>query len=323
VKKMDKQLLKEIYNAIVEYKKIIIFPHARPDGDCIGTSFGLKDIIKTTWPEKDVYVAGESSEFTKYLGEPEILEDEVFKGALGISVDTANPDRIGEQRYTKCEKLIKIDHHIPVADYGDICYVDTSRPAAALIILDLFLENKDTLKMSKEGAKALFFGTLTDTGRFKYSGVDGNTFRNVAALYDNGLEAADIYQYLDTKSESLTRFQGYLLQNYKKTENGVVHFSVMPESLEEFGVTLEEATSLVNELGKFEGCPIWILFAEYEEKIVRARMRSKGPAINILANKYDGGGHAMACGANLGTWDRAEELLKDADDLAKAYNEEN
>jgi phosphoesterase RecJ-like protein len=306
---MDKQGLKQIYDAIVEYEKIIIFPHARPDGDCIGTSFGLKNIIETSFPNKEVYVAGETSEFTKFIGTPEVLEDKDFEGALAISVDTANFDRIGEQRYKLCDKLIKIDHHIPVSDFGDIIYVDTSRPAATLIILDLFLEFPKTLKMTKDGAKALFFGTLTDTGRFKYSGVNGDTFRNVAVLYDNGLETRDIYMYLDTKTEDSARFQGHLLQNFSKTENGVAYFKIKPEHLTEFNVTLEEASSLVNELGKFEDCPVWILFAEYEEQIVRARMRSKGPAIDKLANKYDGGGHRLACGANLGTWERTELLL--------------
>ena len=320
---MDKAKLKSIYDAIVEYEKIIIFPHARPDGDCIGTSFGLKNIIETSFPNKKVHVAGETSVFTTFIGTPEQLEDKDFDGALGISVDTANSDRIGEQRYKLCDKLIKIDHHIPVADFGDIMYVDTNQPAATLIILDLFLEFPETLKMTKEGAKALFFGTLTDTGRFKYSGVDGTTFRNVAVLYDNGLETREIYNYLDTKTESSARFQGHLLQNFEKTENGVAYFKILPEHLEQFGITLEEASSMVNELGKFADCPVWILLAEYEEKIVRARMRSKGPAIDLLANKYDGGGHKMACGANLGTWERAELLLKEADELVKEYKKGN
>lgn len=320
---MDKKGLLEIYANIVDFNKIIIFPHARPDGDCIGTSFGLKNIIETTWPNKEVYVAGESSEFTKFIGVPDVLEDKVFEGALAINVDTANKDRIGEQRYKLCDKLIKIDHHINVEDFGDVNYVDTTRPAAALIILDLFLQFKDTMKMTKKGAEALFFGILTDTGRFKYSGVNGDTFRNVAVLYDNGLVSKDIYQYLDTKTEDLARFQGYLLQNWSKTKNGVAYFKIKPEHLVEFNVTLENASSMVNELSKFADCPVWILFAEYEEQIVRARMRSKGPAINKLANKYDGGGHAMACGANLGTWDRTDLLLEDADLLAKKYKEEN
>jgi len=50
-------------------------------------------------------------------------------------------------------------------------------------------------------------------------------------------------------------------------------------------------------------------------------MRSKGPALNELAGKYDGGGHRLACGANLGTWERADLLIEDADALAKQYRE--
>mgnify|MGYP001059465432 FL=1 len=100
-----------------------------------------------------------------------------------------------------------------------------------------------------------------------------------------------------------------------------MYFKVLPEYLEKFDVTIDEATSLVNEMSVIENHPIWLLFAEYEEKIVRCRMRSKGPALNELAGKYDGGGHRLACGANLGTWERADLLIEDADALAKQYRE--
>ncbi|MCF7926550.1 MAG: bifunctional oligoribonuclease/PAP phosphatase NrnA [Candidatus Izimaplasma sp.] len=320
---MDKDKLNQIYNTIKENKKLIIFPHGRPDGDAIGTSFGLKDIIETTWPDKTVYVVGESSDFTEYIGIPnDSLHDDEFKNSVAIMVDTSNKDRLSDQRYKLCKKTIKIDHHIEVETYGDISYVDTSRAAAALIILDLYILHKE-LKMTKKGAEALLFGILTDTGRFKYSSVSGNTFRNVAVLYDLGVNATAIYRYLDTTSEELIRFKGFLLQNIKKTKNGVAYFKVLPKYLEEFSVSLEEATSLVNELGKFKDCPIWLLFAEYEEGIVRARMRSKGPHIDKLANEFDGGGHPFACGANLGTWDRTDSLIEASDKLAKTYKLEN
>ena len=318
---MDKIKLIEIYNKIEEYDKIIIGVHKRPDGDCLGTAYGLKNIIKTTWPDKIVSVAAEKVKYLKFLGKPNELKDEDFEGALFISVDTAGSDRIYEERYTLADFFIKMDHHIAVENFGDIDYVDTGRPAATLIILDLFNVAEGKLKMTSEGAKALYTGTLTDTGRFKYSGVNGDTFRSVALLFDNGLETREIYDNLDVRTEQMTKFKGFFLQHFKKTENGVAYFIVKPRYLKKFGITLGDASSLVNELSYFDDCPLWILMAEYEGKIVRARMRSKGPAINELANKYDGGGHPMACGANLGTWKRAKELLKEMDNLAKEYKE--
>ena len=318
---MDKAKLLEIYAKIEEYEKIIIGVHKRPDGDCLGTAYGLKDIIKTTWPEKKVSVAAETVKYLKFLGKPNELKDEDFKGALFISVDTAGADRIYEQRYNLADFFIKMDHHLAVENFGDIDYVDTGRPAATLIVIDLFNVSKGKMKMSKDGARALYTGALTDTGRFKYSGVNGDTFRSISVLFDNGLETREIYDNLDVRTEKMTKFKGFFLQHFKKTENGVAYFIVKPRYLKRFGITLGDASSLVNELSYFDDCPLWILMAEYEGKIVRARMRSKGPAINELANKYDGGGHPMACGANLGTWKRAKELLKEMDSLAKEYKE--
>jgi len=320
---MDKTKLQKIHEKIQEFGRIIILPHARPDGDCMGAAFGLQDMIKSTYPDKEVYVSGEEAEYVKFLGRTDEVPDAAFAGSLVIAVDTANPDRIADQRYDKGKFLIKIDHHILVESFGDIEYVDTERPATTLIILDLYRLYEDTYKLTQKGMKALYTGTLTDTGRFKYPGVDGDTFRAVAVLYDLGLETEDIFLNLDVQSEELTRFKGYVLQNYKKTPNGVAYIEITHELIAEYGVTLEEASSLVNELGVFEDCPVWTLLAEYEEKEVRARLRSKGPAVNEVANRFDGGGHKLAAGANLGTWERAKELLAALDELAAGYKKEN
>ncbi|TVP94008.1 MAG: bifunctional oligoribonuclease/PAP phosphatase NrnA [Acholeplasmatales bacterium] len=316
---MNTEILTKIHETIQAYKTIIICPHKRPDGDCMGTAFGLQDMIQSTWPDKQVYVSGEESEYVKFLGTPDTIDDSVFTGALVIAVDTAAEDRIAERRYAQGDLLIKIDHHLNVNPYGDIEYVDTTRPAAALIILDLYRLFKDVYTLTEKGVRALYTGTLTDTGRFKYPGVDGDTFRNIAMLYDLGLDAQSVYAQLDTKSEALVRFKGYVLLNYQKTPNGVAYIEMTDTLIADYGVTIEDASSLVNELSVFEDCPVWVLLAEYEEQIVRARIRSKGPAINEIANQFDGGGHPMACGANLGTWTRAKELLVALDAHVKAY----
>ena len=44
--------MKEMLNKIKEYNRIIIFGHIRPDGDCIGSQYGLYNIIKESFPNK-------------------------------------------------------------------------------------------------------------------------------------------------------------------------------------------------------------------------------------------------------------------------------
>ncbi len=318
---MNKDTLKQIHEKIQEYSTIIILPHGRPDGDCIGTAMGLKDMLANTYPKKSVYVSGEEADYVKFLGRTDDVQDETFKGALVIAVDTASQDRISDKRYDQGDYLIKIDHHVNVNPYGDIEHVDTNRPAAALIIMDLYTMFEDHYVLGEAGVKALYTGAFTDTGGFRFSGVDGDTFRHVAKLFDLGLNTQSVLRHLETQSEAHVRFKGYVLLNYQKTEHGVAYIEITHELIDKYNVTIEEASSLVNELGVFEDCPLWVLFAEYEEKIVRARIRSKGPAVNTLANRFDGGGHPMASGSNLGTWDRAKELLDALDDLAKEYKE--
>lgn len=315
---MDKQ---PILDKIIEYKKIIIHTHTRPDGDCYGAGFGLKYILQETFPEKEVYLVGETADYVKFIGNPDTITDDVYQGALSIVVDTATKDRVADQRYTLGEYVIKIDHHLPVDQYGDYQYVDTSRPATAQIILEFYLDFSHILKMTMPAAIALYTGIITDTGRFKYRSVTSDTFRAVASLLDFGLDFTKVLQRLDVKSENQMKLQGYVLQNFEKTPNGVAYIKMTPEVIQKYGVSLEEATSLVNELSVLEDCPVWMLFAEYENNIVRARLRSKGPAIDLLANKYDGGGHKMACGANLGDWATVDKILADADQLVKEYKE--
>jgi len=309
----------QILQKIKEFDRIMIHMHIRPDGDCHGAGFGLKNIIKESFPEKEVYVVGESADYVDFVGTPDKVEDEMFKDALSIVVDTASEDRVSDQRFKLAKYVIKIDHHIPVSDYGDLIYVDTTRPATAQIILEFYLKFQEELKINMQAATALYTGIVTDTGRFRFRSVTADTFIAVAHLLEYGLDFVDILTRLSAKSESLMKLQGYVLLNFQKTENGVAYIKMTPEVINQFDVSLEEATSLVNELSTLEDCPVWMLFAEYENNIVRARLRSKGPAIDKLANKYDGGGHALACGANLGTWDKTDELLKDADELVKEY----
>jgi phosphoesterase RecJ-like protein len=315
---VDKQL---ILNKILEYKTIIIHMHMRPDGDTYGAGFGLKYMLQETFPLKKIYIVGETAEYVKFLGDVDQIPDETYQDALSIVVDTATRDRVADQRFSKGKYVIKIDHHLPVDEYGDYQYVDVTRPATSQIILELYLEFSNILKMSMSAAKALYTGIVTDTGRFKYRSVTSETFKAVAALLDYGLDFTTVLSVLDIKTENQMKLEGYVLQNFEKTPNGVAYIKMSPDIIQKYHVTMEEATSLVNELSCLEDCPVWILFAEYENSIVRARLRSKGPAINLLANQYGGGGHPMACGANVGTWADVEKLLKDADELVKNYKE--
>jgi len=298
----------DILNEIKKYDTIIIHGHKRPDGDCYGGQYGLKGILTSAFPHKNIYVVGEESDYVKYVGSPDIITDDVYHDALSIVVDTATKDRISDTRYTLGKKVIKIDHHIDVDTYGDMNWVDTSYPAVSEMITDFAVQHD--LKIPLESAIALYTGLITDTGRFRYRGVSKRTHTLAGLLIEAGVDVEYIDSKLSKESLKVFALKGYVYSNFITVEGGFIYLKMPRNIIESYGVTDEEAASVVNLIGGLDGYPVWALMIEYENEI-RIRLRSSGPTINTLAEKYEGGGHAKASGARLPSWEHEQQFVQD------------
>lgn len=310
--------LKEIVKKIKKFDRIIIHGHIRPDGDCVGSQFGLQRLILDNFPDKEVYVDGDVCEYCSFLGEPTRVPDELYEGALSIVVDCGDKDRISDQRYSKGAFVIKIDHHVPDTQYGDLYYVEEEAASCTQIIVDL--ARKAKLRITKEAAYPLYVGLVTDSGRFRYDSVLPHTFENAAILLSTGIDIADVDNRLSVTTLETLKLNGYTLNNMQFTENGFIYIKMTQEICKEYGVTNEVAANQVSNLAGIEGFPVWGLFMEYPDEI-RIRLRSRGPEVKTLANKYNGGGHEKAAGARLENWDQLNDFLKDVDELVKNYKQ--
>jgi phosphoesterase RecJ-like protein len=313
--------MKRILDKIKAYDTIIIHGHKRPDGDCLGSQFGLKDILVSSFPNKKIYVVGGTSDYVSYVGEVDTITDDIYKGALSIVVDTATESRISEPRYTLGEYIIKIDHHIPVDDYGDLRWVDTNFPSCAQMITYFYYKFKNELTLTKTGAIALYTGIVTDTGRFRYRGVSKLTHQLAGLLIEKGVDVEFIDQQLSKETLEMVALKGYVLSNYE-IKGHFIYIKMTRDVINKYGVTDEQAASVVNALSGINGFPVWALFIEYPNEI-RIRLRSNGPVISTLANQYEGGGHAKASGARLNSWDDLEGFAEKANEVATAYIEGN
>lgn len=316
----DLQIKKEIFKKIEEYEKIIIVRHVSPDGDCIGSSLGLRDILKESYPNKSVYSFGKNkADYLDFMGkEDECTDINIYKGALIIAVDTANKGRIDDDYYNLGKEIIKIDHHLNVEEYGCINYVRDDYPAACCIIVDIYETFKDRLKMPKSAANALFIGTVTDSGRFKFS-MNSASMRLVANLLEYDLDLEKIYANLYIKEANLLHLQGEVYNNFKTTENGVSYIYITNEMREKYNLSYEDASSLVNALDSIKGSLIWIAFIDREDSTIRVRLRSRFVEVVEIGQKYGGGGHPHACGANVKDVKEMNELIEYADIVLKEY----
>lgn len=168
----------KIVQAIKKHETIIIHRHVRPDPDALGSQGALMHVIKETYPSKNVYVVGSADPSLTFLLEMDIIDDDVYKGALVIVCDTANAARIDDTRFDQGDMLIKIDHHPDVDKYGDIRYVNTTASSTSEIIYDLFLYAKNNgFNMNDEAARLIYGGIVGDTGRFLFPSTTKKTFQ--------------------------------------------------------------------------------------------------------------------------------------------------
>lgn len=316
-------LYKKIFKEIKKYNTIVLARHIGADPDALGSQFALKDVINKLYPEKQVYTVGNPASRFKFLGELNKPEEEIdYSKALLIVLDVPDIKRIdGIHNIEEYGYVIKIDHHPQVDDFGDIKIIDEDACSTCQMLLEIFLENK--IKLDEEIGKKLFLGIVSDTDRFLHDYTSQKTFQLVSKLikYTN-LEFTKYYSLLYMRPLEEIRFQGYIYQNMKVSKNGVASIKITDELMKEFDVDTASAGNMVNTLKNVEGILIWIFFTEdIKGNIIKVNLRSRGPYINELAAKYGGGGHKYASGVRLESWEEADSLLEDLEELAKNYKE--
>jgi len=319
------EVMSLILQKIKDYDRIMIFRHVRNDGDCVGATKGMKAIIKDTWPEKEVCLIDEdTARYLEFLGpEDEPVADELYTDALGIVLDTASESRISNQKYKLCKELIKIDHHIPMEDYGHINWVEEEKSSACEMVVKFYDAFRDQLVLTSEAATYLYTGMVTDTGRFKYSEVDGDTLRHAAILLDKGVDTQTLFARLYLEAYEYLKFKAHIYQRMQITENGVAYIYIDRAMQEEFGLSLEQASACIGNLDSIRGCICWLAFIETgdEKSSIRVRLRSRFVHINTIAEHYRGGGHACASGATVYGQEEVDALLREADAHVKEYKE--
>ena len=313
-------MLKKIYEEIKKYNTIVIARHIGVDPDALGSQFALKEAININFPDKKVYAVGTKSSRYNYFPKLDKYEVKDNNDVLLIVVDTPDKKRVDIANLDSYPNVCKIDHHPIIDVMGDYEYVDTLSSSASELVYRLIKENK--MAINEEIAKHLFYGIVSDTNRFLFN-TSINTFNIIEELIKNyELNTEELYRKLYSRPFSEVRFQGYISENLKLTENNFAYVIISNDVLQKYGVDPSSAGNMVNNFNNIEEVIAWAMISEdVKNNQFKFNIRSRGPVINTIAEKYNGGGHAMASGARVKTMEEVNLLIKDIDDLCKSYLE--
>lgn len=188
------------------------------------------------------------------------------------------------------------------------------------MIYELFVEGRQykNWQLTDVSARLLFAGIVGDTGRFIFPSATERTFEIAGQLIRYKFNRNELFDGMYEKDHKLLKLQGYLYQNYNFDENGAVYIKLTKEILRQFDATPSDTSLLVGSYGDVKGICAWVIFIEEEDQI-RVRLRSKGPIINELAKKYNGGGHPLASGATVYSWEEADKVIEELKEICQQF----
>ena len=313
--------MKTIVKKIKAYNRIIIHRHTRPDLDALGSQIGLKEAIKATFSNKEVYIVGDINSSFSFMGNMDTVTDDLYKDALVIITDVAVSHLISDERYKKGKEVIVIDHHTNKADIDAYTYIKSDISSASEVVADII--RRSGFKLTIKGATALFGGMVTDTGRFLYSGVNENTFYIAGYLLENGADTKFIYQNLYVESLESKKMKAYFQSHFQVTDDGVGYLINKKEIYDQFDVdTFTISRGMVNVMAGIDIIKIWANFTfDRESEKVLCEIRSRGIKVVDVAKKYGGGGHDEACGCTLDSFLDANKVLDDLNELSRRFND--
>lgn len=314
---------KKIFKEIKKYDNIVIARHINVDPDAMASTMALKESIKETFPNKNVYVIGASVARFNYMGKiDKNIDYNSLTNTLLIVLDTPDRKRLDIGEFSNYDYSIKIDHHPFMEKICDLELVNPEKSSASEMVYDLITNTN--LKMTKHVAELIFIGIVADTGRFMFSNCLSSTFLAISKMISEyNIDIVKLYSKLYNRPFNELQLQGYMSLNMKITENCVGYIKVTNEIIDKYKIDTASSGDSINDFNYVEDLLVWLSATEdVKNNYIRVSIRSRGPAINRVAEKYGGGGHKLASGVKVPSYEEVDMLINDLDKLCEKYIKE-
>jgi len=289
-------MYKQAWQKMLDANHIVLVSHVRPDGDTLGSTLALYDVLlsvgkKVTHYNKTIELPI-AYDFLPGFSKIKNVLPKSFD--LVVSCDCASFERLKIDSGTY--EMINIDHHITNKYFGNINLVVDRFTSAGMVVYELLKANH--INISKESATCLYTAIADDTGFFVYGDMDELTFAIVSQLVKCGANPKEIASKVKRR-ESLAkiRLYGYMLNNFDLHENGKIATIIFTQKiLLATGATINDTKNIINMLRSLVNVTIAIMILEENEGGYKVSLRSKDINVSKIALMYNGGGHKTAAG---------------------------
>ncbi len=291
--------LNEVAEILRSKDNIEILTHHYPDGDTLGSAYGLCLALQNMGKNARVILSGKMAEKFNYLKSG--VKEQNFTPQFIMSVDVAAKSLLGENR-EKYENKIElcIDHHGSNTMGVEKSYIDNTAAANAEIIYDLL--HIMGAKITKEIAASLYTGISTDTGCFMYTNTTAKTHNIAGQLMDTGIDFGEINRAMfETKTKeklALERMVYDTLDYYYDGKLAIIYTTLAMQSKLNLGDDQMEGLASIPR--QIEGVKMGITIREKKNKEFKISVRTNGDTdACAFCQQFGGGGHKAASGCSI------------------------
>lgn len=294
-----KDIFDNIKKAIEKGKTFSIFIHKNPDGDALGSGMALKKLLehfgKTTYLTSHDKIAS-----TYDFMNLEIEEDlnKIQSADTFFFLDLSAIYRCGKYQdivNLPNKTIIFIDHHIEQDIIGDIVARNPNKSSTAELVYDLYMHLG--VPFTKETATLLYSGIASDTGCF----VQKNTTPESLVAASKLIEAnADYekanFELFTKRPDGYLRVASFALKNAKVYGDKLTLLVVNGRNYKK--LNKPDTFYLVDSL-KHYPTDILVIITRKNKHTIKLNMRSRQTDIQVMCEKFGGGGHKNASGAEI------------------------
>ncbi len=304
--------MKQVAELIKKAKSAVILPHLNADGDAIGSSQAMREMLTHLGIKSRILTEEPVEKRLEFIGEGiEVYEEQVCEFDLCIVLDCGDKDRLGKRiaLMEKAPVVVNIDHHKTNDGFGDASYVEADASATGEIMFGLSKELG--ISLDRQLARYIYSAIVSDTGGFAYSNVSAKTFAIAAELVAYDINHAEISRLMfDTVDIDEEQMKAELVNKIKSHCNGKVRtVAVTKELCDKYNVNIEELEGVVDIPRRIRGTEIAVALKEKND-CIRVSLRSNEYAdVSKIAQKFDGGGHTRAAGCSIKRTIEEAEIL--------------
>ena len=300
---------------LAEPRNIVIVSHTNPDGDAIGSSLAMAEVMRAHGHKVTTVVPNRFPYYLEWIPRSKDIviyrfdKEHRTEKALGeadiiICADMSALSRLEDLSAAIAAnthaKRVLVDHHLNPEEGFDVMFSSPESSSTAFLVYTLLVALYGKESITDVVATQLYVGMMTDTGNFAFSNLTPELFRAVADLSATGIDIPTIYNNVyNSYTEGRARLFGYTISRKMKTLlNGTVaYMSLTEEEMRRFWFQQGDSEGFVNYPLTVKKMRMSAMFSE-QQGFIRVSLRSRGEVdVNEFARRYfNGGGHRNAAG---------------------------